>query len=557
MLPVQKMRDMRLPINIEQLLSGQTVEWERIDFKRGWNPEAVLHSIVAFANDLHNWGGGYIVVGVEEVDGVPVLPPVGIDLHEIDAIQKEIVNLVNKIEPYPVVITQPVEYMDKMILVIWVPGGEVRPYKAPVSLGPNARVKSYYVRVGSVTKRPSPGEEQALLNLAAKVPFDDRICHNASVSDLNLLLIRDYLRNVDSGISENDAMNMPFEELCWNMQIIGGTPEYVRPKNVGLLFFSSNPEKYIPYARIEVVRFHDSVGDHFDEKIFHGPIHRQLQEALDYIRSQVLMEKVVKVSGQAEARRAFNYSYAAIEEALSNAVYHKSYDDRNPIEVRVEPESIIIYNIAGPMPPITNEDFKKERVLSRNYRNRRIGDFLKELGMTEGRSTGIPKIYRAMRGNGSPDPVFSTDELNQYFLVELPIHPSFLEGGEEADSRKEVDGYGMTEHGSGRAQDGYVAAGSGYVGVGSSHVAPGSGYGGSGSGIVRKGKKMSGERLESLIINKIKADPKVTRERIAREAGVSVKTIGRYLKEIGDKIQYEGSGDNGQWVLRGEENTYK
>lgn len=46
------------------------VEWERLDFKRGWNPEDVVHSACAFANDIHNWGGGYIFVGVDEQDVV-------------------------------------------------------------------------------------------------------------------------------------------------------------------------------------------------------------------------------------------------------------------------------------------------------------------------------------------------------------------------------------------------------------------------------------------------------------------------------------------------------
>lgn len=35
---------MALPINIDELLRGKTVEWERLDFKRGWNPEDVIHS---------------------------------------------------------------------------------------------------------------------------------------------------------------------------------------------------------------------------------------------------------------------------------------------------------------------------------------------------------------------------------------------------------------------------------------------------------------------------------------------------------------------------------
>lgn len=41
---------MSLPINIHEVLQGRPVEWERLEFKRGWNPEAVLHTLCAFAN---------------------------------------------------------------------------------------------------------------------------------------------------------------------------------------------------------------------------------------------------------------------------------------------------------------------------------------------------------------------------------------------------------------------------------------------------------------------------------------------------------------------------
>ena len=57
-----------------------------------------------------------------------------------------------------------------------------------------------------------------------------------------------------------------------------------------------------------------------------------------------------------------------------------------------------------------------------NYRARRIGEFLKELELAEGRSTGVPKILRAMRQNGSPEPVFESDEDRTWFLVRLPAH---------------------------------------------------------------------------------------------------------------------------------------
>jgi len=79
----------------------------------------------------------------------------------------------------------------------------------------------------------------------------------------------------------------------------------------------------------------------------------------------------------------------------------------------------------GPMPPVTATVIRTQRhIVAREYRNRRIGDFLKELRLTEGRGTGFPTIYGAMEANGSPEPVFETDADSTYFLVTLPAHTS-------------------------------------------------------------------------------------------------------------------------------------
>ena len=39
----------------------QKIESNRIEFKKGWNPESIYHSICAFANDFDDMGGSYIV----------------------------------------------------------------------------------------------------------------------------------------------------------------------------------------------------------------------------------------------------------------------------------------------------------------------------------------------------------------------------------------------------------------------------------------------------------------------------------------------------------------
>ena len=40
---------MPLPLNINELLKGRIIEWDRLEFKRSWNPEEVIHTMCAFA----------------------------------------------------------------------------------------------------------------------------------------------------------------------------------------------------------------------------------------------------------------------------------------------------------------------------------------------------------------------------------------------------------------------------------------------------------------------------------------------------------------------------
>lgn len=419
-MPRQVTKQLPLPVNISQLLAGKTVEWERLEFKKGWNPEAVVHTVCAFANDINNWGGGYVVLGIEAKDGQPILPPRGLQGNQIDAIQNELLRICNLIVPPYFPVAEPIEFQGRRILILWVPGGDNRPYKAPEKLGTKSQ-SLHWVRRYSSTKKASPAEERQLLELAAKIPFDDRISHQAEITDLKLPLIQSFLREVKSDLSQQ-ATKLPFQDLCKQMNIARGPDEYLKPLNVGLLFFNESPETFFAGAKIEVVEYRDDVGDEFSEKVFKGPIHQQLKEALQYLKTAVLKEEVRKIPGKAKAQRFYNYPYEALEEALANAVYHRSYEDLNSIEVNVRSDKIEVLSYPGPLPPVDNRQLKKPRVIARYYRNRRVGDFLKELGLTEGRGTGIPKIRKAMKDNASPAPKFQTDREKTYFLTTLAVH---------------------------------------------------------------------------------------------------------------------------------------
>lgn len=111
---------------------------------------------------------------------------------------------------------------------------------------------------------------------------------------------------------------------------------------------------------------------------------------------------------------------------MANAFYHRSYENESPIEINIWPDKLEILSFPGPLPPVTKEMLKERRIVARTYRNRRVGDFFKELKLTEGGASGFPTIYDSMERNGSLDPIFKTDDNFEYFLFVMPIHALFI-----------------------------------------------------------------------------------------------------------------------------------
>jgi ATP-dependent DNA helicase RecG len=317
------------------------------------------------------------------------------------------------------------------VLVLWALGGSTRPYKAKTSLSKDNKDYAYYIRKHSSTIRAKGEDETELLSLAATVPFDDRINQRAKVEDLSRELMQEYLNQVGSELAAQ-AANLPLLELGRQTGVIGGAEEAPFPLNVGLMMFNPEPHRFFPVMQIDVVWFprEGPGGDKFSEKIFKGPIPRMTRDALNYIKRNFISETVIKHHGRAESTRVENFPYDAIEEVIVNAVYHRGYDTREPIEVRIHHNELVVLSYPGPDRSVRLQNLQAGRANPRRYRNRRIGEFLKELEFTEGRSTGIPKIMEAMEKNGSPPAEFEFDEDHSYFMVRLPVHPAALEVAE-------------------------------------------------------------------------------------------------------------------------------
>jgi ATP-dependent DNA helicase RecG len=418
-----------LPINLNDLLRLQGVESPRVEFKASWDEKytgaQVIKTICAFANDFQNLNGGYIVIGVAEQDSVAVLPPKGLTEQEVDAAQTWIRGRCNTIDPVYQPVLSPEVFDGQRILVIWAPGSQARPHQAPESTDKGA-ARKFYIRLGSETTDADrqPELKTQLMQLTARVPFDDRRALQANVLDIRETKVREFLHDIGSGLlDENDTRT-----LYRNLRIADPVNGHDAPRNVGLLFFSQNPETWFPGARIEVVHFtSDATGNTLPEVIFNSkPIQEQLRDCLAYLEG-LSVRMIQKLPGRPQAGHWVSYPSQALREALVNAVYHRSYDGvQEPTKVYLYPDRMEIISYPGPVPGIELRHLEGQAPLPPvPARNRRIGELLKELKLAEGRGTGIPKVRRSMLQNGSPPPRFDFDETRSYFRVTLPVHPEY------------------------------------------------------------------------------------------------------------------------------------
>lgn len=169
---------------------------------------------------------------------------------------------------------------------------------------------------------------------------------------------------------------------------------------------------------------------------------------------------------------------------------------------------IVIVSFPGPDRSVTQEGLKRYKVSSRRYRNRRIGDILKELHLTEGRNTGFGKILRALEENGSPKPEFETDEDHSYFISRLFVHEAFLKEKELENSQKGAE------------------------------KEP------------KRSQKGAERKLD--ILHRMKENPAITQVKLMEELELSRKQIQKIIKDLQEEglVERQGSNRSGKWIVK-------
>jgi len=210
---------MSLLVGIENLLSGNVMEGTRMEFKKGWNPAPMMRSVCAFANDFENEGSGYVIIGVDEVDGKPIRPVFGFNPNDLETVEKQLIGFCHLMKP-AYMPRLSLEAIDKKhVLVLWVPAGSNRAYKVPDDVLAKHKTYNYRIRYRSNSVIPNAEQEAELLQLTAKIPFDDRVNTHATINDMSFSLMREHLQKTKSRLyDESNAMTVP--ELAEKMKFV-------------------------------------------------------------------------------------------------------------------------------------------------------------------------------------------------------------------------------------------------------------------------------------------------------------------------------------------------
>ncbi len=396
----------------------------------------------------------------------------------------------------------------------------------PVNVTAKRSKEYFYIRSGTSSIEARDEVLVELRELANRMPFDERGNSDIQLEDISLVLLRDYLVKVGSKLAD-EVITTPLATILEQMELYTGPKENRLLRNVAAMMFCENPNKFFPYTQIDVVTFPNGKmkdPNNFTEVTFKGSVPQMIKQTMDYIKSNVLKEHVRKVSGRQEAERFWNYPYDAIEEAVVNSVYHRDFLQHEPIEITIEPSGISILNCPGPDISISKEDIAKGDMLkSRRYRNRRLGDFLKELDLTEGRSTGVPTIQTKLAENGSPRAIFETTDDRLTLLVTIPIHEGCSDSSE---TKSESSGTSLSSSEESIETVGFSSEKS----TGSSEKT-----------------SNSSEKILELI----KQDPKISAAGIAMEIGISSRGVEKQIKKLREAgiIKRNGADKGGYWEI--------
>ena len=334
--------------------------------------------ICAFANAA----GGVLLIGVDDNN---TIKGVHIENDKRSAIQ----NSLNEINPHLLCSIYNMDIDDKEVWVIEVSSGALKPYTLSGAI---------YVRQGPNSQKITSVEQMRdFFQQADRIYFDEGPCLNFNLE-----------KDLDSDFFDEFRISAGFSVGVGTQQIIKNLklfqPEGLF-KNGAVLFFAASPETFFEKAVIRCVSFDGITKTQIiDDKIYGGPLMRQFQQAMFWLKSKLNVR--YEIEGSGPRKEIWEIPEIVFKEAIINALSHRDYYDRGArITIELFSDRVEITNPGGLVSAISSEEFGTKSL----SRNPLLFGLFERIDMVEQIGSGIGRIKDEIAKAGLPIPIFKTD----------------------------------------------------------------------------------------------------------------------------------------------------
>ena len=359
--------------------------------------KGLSNHIVAFANA----DGGTLVIGVED-NG---------EITEIDAYTNNINDILrvpfDYCNPSVRVTTETVECKDKdgnlnHLLIMTIPQSS--------ELHANQQDEVYY-RMGDKSKKLNFDERLQLMYAKGSRYYEDEPVFRSTLDDINMDFVAEYCKKI--GYTKS-----PEEYIRQNKDYIVKHDGREEMSGAALLLFGADPQRFFPRARVRFIRYDGTeakVGTQMNvikDEVFSGRILDMVQQALDFVRSQI--KERTRLGGDGRFVTTPEYPEFAWKESIVNAVAHRDYSIKGTdIQIKMFDDRITVES-PGILPGIVRLSNLRTVHFSRNPK---IAEFLHQYDYVKEFGEGVDRMFKEMENAGLPAPEYS----DNVFMLNVTI----------------------------------------------------------------------------------------------------------------------------------------
>jgi len=401
-------------MNLKELIKKG--ESENIEFKKSLQlKDEIGETVSAFSNSR----GGKIIVGVDDKNKEVI----GVEIGE-----NTIENLANYIKRYtdsPVFPSIMVESTGgKEVIVVEVKEADEKPvlFKGRP-----------YKRVGKSSHKASAGEVRKLVVESKKIYWDEQVCEDAALEDIDEEKVRWFLneRKIKRNVPKPEDMEL--KELLINIGAARRVDNEVKPTNAGILFFGKAPHKFFINSELRVAKFKGTDVTHpvLDRIDCRSTLWEMVRMAEEFIRRNI---RLLSFRTATSFRRTdkFEYPIDALREAILNGLIHRNYSD--PADVRV----FLFDNRAEIINPGTFPEGVTPKNPVHKPINPRLCSLFYDIGLIEKYGSGIKLMNRLCRRWGNKEPHYDLHPLETKIIFESQVkETTYIEVADISDKLNE------------------------------------------------------------------------------------------------------------------------